>query len=214
MWAKIELVILPNFNKDELYLKKIARKYSINKIITFGIKKNSNYFIEKINKINNFNSNVIYKTQNKRIKFNTSTSFNHHILNLLIIFIIYNYNLLNIKNFIKKNNNKLPLIEGRGLFYNIIINKKKVKLIDESYNASPASMLNCIDYFENFYLSNKCKKIIILGEMLELGKMSEKFHKQILTRISNTSIDIVIICGKIYKKIFDIEDSKLKEIYL
>ena len=88
-----------------------------------------------------------------------------------------------------------------------------MKLIDESYNASPASMLNCIDYFENFYLSNKCKKIIILGEMLELGKMSEKFHKQILTRISNTSIDIVIICGKIYKKIFDIEDSKLKEIY-
>ena len=42
----------------------------------------------------------------------------------------------------------LKPVEGRGLSHIIYINKKKIKLIDESYNASPQSMKICVDYFK------------------------------------------------------------------
>jgi len=196
----IELVILPNFNKDEKYLKKLAKGYFINSIITFGINDQADYSIKKIEKINNFLSRITYKTPSKKIKFKASTSFNHQILNMLITFIIYDYNYLNIKNFLDKTNN-IPFIEGRGLFYNILIKKKDVILIDESYNASPVSMNNCINYFENFEVNKGQRKIIIIGEMFELGKMSKKFHEEIVFKIVRSSIDTIIFCGNIYKKV-------------
>ena len=207
----IELAILPNSNKDEIYLNKLAKEYSINSIITFGNYNKADYSINKIEKINNFLSRVIYKTPSKKIKFKTSTSFKHQIFNMLISVIIYDYNHLNIKNFLDKTNN-VSFIEGRGLFYNIIIKKEKVILIDESYNASPISMNNCIDYFENFEVNRNQRKIIIIGEMLELGEMSKKFHEEIVSRIIKSSIDIIVFCGDMYKRVLlklDINSQKI-----
>ena len=36
-----------------------------------------------------------------------------------------------------------------GLIHNILINKKKIKVIDESYNSNPDTMIQSIDYFTN-----------------------------------------------------------------
>lgn len=195
----IELAILPTFNKDEMYLLKLSKKYFINSIITFGHYDKTDYSIKKIEKINNFLSKVTYKTPSKEIQFKTSTSLKYQIINMLITVMIYNYNNLNVKNFLDKTNN-IPFIEGRGLFHNIIIKKKKVIFIDESYNASPVSMNNCIDYFENFEIKKDQRKIIIIGEMLELGKLSKKFHREIISKAVKSPIDKIIFSGDIYKQ--------------
>ena len=208
----IELVILPNSNKDEIYIKKLAKKFFINSIITFGNKTHTEYSIEKIKRIHNFFSKITFKTPSRKINFQTSTSFKHQILNMLITVIIYDYNHLSIKNFIDKTNN-IPFIEGRGLFSDIIIKKKEVILIDESYNASPVSMNDCIDYFENFEVIKNQRKIIIVGEMLELGKTSKKFHKEIVSKTTKTSIDIIIFCGDKYKKALNELSIKSQNIF-
>ena len=196
----VELVVLPNSNKDEVYLKELAKKYSISSIITFGNQNRADYSIEKIEKNHNFLSKVTFKTPLRKIKFKTSTSFKHQILNMLISIIVYDYNHLNIENFLDKTNN-IPFIEGRGLFHNIIIGKRDVILIDESYNASPVSIKNCIDYFENFEVNQDQRKLIIIGEMLELGEMSKKFHREIISKVIKSSIDVIIFCGDIYKEV-------------
>ena len=145
----IQSVILPNSNKDEIYLRKLANKFSIKSIITFDTQDQSEYSIESIEKINNFFSKIIYKTPSRKIKFETSTSFKYQILNMLVVVIVFDYNFLDINNFLDKTNN-IPFIEGRGLFNNIIIDNKEVILIDESYNCSPVSMNNCIEYLNNY----------------------------------------------------------------
>ena len=208
----INLVILPSFNKDGIYLKKLAKKFSINSIITFGYYNQSEYSIEKIEKIHNFSSKITYHTPSRKITFKASTSFEHQILNMLIIVIVHDFNNLSIKNFLDRANN-IPLIEGRGLFYNIVVKKKKVVLIDESYNASPISMNVCIDYFQNLTIKRDQRKIIIIGEMLELGKLSQKYHREIVSRVILSSIDIIIFYGAIYKKILAKKISKLQKIF-
>ena len=208
----IQSVILPNSNEDEVYLKKIAKKYSIKSIITFGKQDKNGYSIEKIENINNFLSNITYKTPTRKIKFKTSTSFKHQILNMLVVVIVYDYNLLNINNFLDKTNN-IPFIEGRGLFYKTNINNKEVILIDESYNASPASMNTCIEYFNNFEIKQDQRKIIILGEMLELGKMSKQFLKDIVFKTIDASVDMIIFCGVVYKQILNELSFKSQRIF-
>ena len=69
--------------------------------------------------------------------------------------------------------------------------KEKVVLIDESYNASPASMNVCIDYFENLKIKQDQRKFIIIGEMLELGKSSQNYHRKICFKLVKSSIESV-----------------------
>ena len=47
--------------------------------------------------------------------------------------------------------NDIVFVEGRGLFHELKIKNNYITLIDESYNASPYSMKNCINYFEKFF---------------------------------------------------------------
>mgnify|MGYP000078030499 CR=1 FL=1 len=55
-----------------------------------------------------------------------------------------------------------------------IINNQEVKILDESYNANPISMKNAVMNFSLLKINKK--KVAILGDMLELGKMTKKFQ--------------------------------------
>ena len=72
---------------------------------------------------------------------------------------------------------------------------KKFKLIDESYNANPLSVKSAINKF-NSIKKDKFKKYLILGDMLELGRKSEMYHKDLSKVINNSDIDKVFIKGE------------------
>ena len=73
--------------------------------------------------------------------------------------------------------------------------KKKFKLIDESYNANPLSVKNAINRL-NLIKKEQFKKYLILGDMLELGSKSKKYHEDLSKVINNSDIDKVFIKGK------------------
>lgn len=67
-----------------------------------------------------------------------------------------------------------------------------VTLIDDAYNSSYYSVKIALEYINNF---NE-KKIVVLGDILELGKESKKVHKKIGKIITNYNIDKLITVGK------------------
>ena len=73
--------------------------------------------------------------------------------------------------------------------------KKKFRLIDESYNANPSSVKNAINNFSNIKRKHE-KKFLLLGDMLELGKESENYHKNLARFINHSDIDKLFIFGK------------------
>jgi len=76
---------------------------------------------------------------------------------------------------------------------NKIIKSEKTTIYDESYNASPESVKACIQNL----LEKKRNKFFIFGSMQELGKESEKYHKEIFNLINNSDIEkCVFICDK------------------
>ena len=80
---------------------------------------------------------------------------------------------------------------------------KKFKFIDESYNANPLSMMSAIKNM-NYYNGNKNnKKLVFLGDMLELGKKSKKLHRELSIIINKSDIDKVFVYGKYIKETFN-----------
>ncbi len=97
---------------------------------------------------------------------------------------------------------RLEPIKGRGKLEKIFIKDKFVTIIDESYNSSPESLKFAIKNLESFN-SSISRKICIIGDMLELGKLSEYFHINATKTIIEVKPDIVITVGKYSKLIFN-----------
>ena len=79
---------------------------------------------------------------------------------------------------------------------------KRFKFIDESYNANPLSMSSAIQNMRHHKKKKKSKKIAFLSDMLELGKKSNKFHRELSKVINASDIDKVFIYGKYIKETF------------
>ena len=206
---KIKLAILPNSNNDELYMNILAKKNNIQNIITFGEKSDSDYYLKKIEKNKN---NIIYRTPKIEFKIKNQYFLQHEVMNIILPLIIFDYNNLSLNNF-RSNIRKMPRIFGRGSHHNIYLNNKLVKLINESYNASPISMINAINYFIKIKLNNNQRKVLILGEMLELGYSSFKFHSKIANYAVSKFAGLIIFSGRKYKNIFSNFPTASKKIF-
>ena len=71
------------------------------------------------------------------------------------------------------------------------------KIILDAYNANPSSMLLAIKSFENAKLLNK---VMILGDMFELGKNENEFHQEIVDYCNNLDVKRVFLVGEIFSK--------------
>ena len=72
-------------------------------------------------------------------------------------------------------------------------------LIDDTYNANPDSTAFAIKTLDD--LGKNKYKIVVLGDMLELGKDSVKLHKKLSTIIKKEKIDEVLTIGSKTKHI-------------
>ncbi len=70
-------------------------------------------------------------------------------------------------------------------------------LLLDAYNANPSSMNAAI---ENFSQMNQANKMVILGDMLELGDDSEKEHNAIVNLLQQKNITNVILVGKYFQQ--------------
>lgn len=87
---------------------------------------------------------------------------------------------------------KLKPLEGRGRKFII---DREIVIVDESYNANPASMIAALS---NLKQGGFGRKVAILGEMKELGHISKKAHVEV-ARIAKTIADLTVGVGAAFK---------------
>ncbi|RST85962.1 UDP-N-acetylmuramoylalanyl-D-glutamyl-2,6-diaminopimelate--D-alanyl-D-alanine ligase [Aquibium carbonis] len=68
-------------------------------------------------------------------------------------------------------------------------------VIDESYNANPASMKVALDLLARSSISGEGRRIAVLGEMRELGAHSRKFHAALAEPLREAAPDLVFLAG-------------------
>jgi UDP-N-acetylmuramoyl-tripeptide--D-alanyl-D-alanine ligase len=84
---------------------------------------------------------------------------------------------------------------GRGAHVTLALPGGKVTLIDESYNANPASMRAALSLLGRSAPGFRGRRIAVLGDMLELGETSNALHAELADVIEREDIDLVFAAG-------------------
>lgn len=103
----------------------------------------------------------------------------------------------------------LANLEITGMRMERISSLEGFLIINDAWNASPVSMKAAIETISN--LDGYDKKVLVLGDMLELGNQEHAFHEEIALSIDTSRIHSVFTFGNLSKVISDkISTSKLK----
>lgn len=79
-----------------------------------------------------------------------------------------------------------------------VIRRDGITLVNDAYNASPASMRAAIRTVAEVYDS---RKIAVLGDMLELGKIAPRVHREVGRELAEQGFDTLIAFGELGKYI-------------
>jgi UDP-N-acetylmuramoyl-tripeptide--D-alanyl-D-alanine ligase len=92
---------------------------------------------------------------------------------------------------------------GRGVRRALEVASGEATLIDESYNANPASMAAALSVLGAASVGPHGRRIAVLGDMLELGPTSAELHRGLNEAIKANHIDLVYCCGPLMRNLWD-----------
>jgi UDP-N-acetylmuramoyl-tripeptide--D-alanyl-D-alanine ligase len=88
---------------------------------------------------------------------------------------------------------------GRGRQHRLAVPSGAITLIDDSYNANPASVRAALDVLG----SAVGRKLAILGDMLELGDHAPRLHAELALPIATSGVDRVYTAGPAMRHLHD-----------
>tara|TARA_B100000575_G_scaffold103074_1_gene82154 strand:- start:7117 stop:8481 length:1365 start_codon:yes stop_codon:yes gene_type:complete len=195
---------------ENIILQKAKKEKNLKLILINNIK--TKYYIKKIMDKKKFHR-IYFLINKKTIALDIKNPISFRLINLLFCLAFFDQNLLNTK-VISKWQKYLKPVDGRGLIHSVSLNNKKIKVIDESYNSNPDTMLQSINYFANIK-NEHSQKILILGNMNELGKNTYKLHFQLLHELDKSYFKFVILCGEFFRRsIINLDNPKNEFIYI
>ncbi len=75
-----------------------------------------------------------------------------------------------------------------------IISVNQVTFVSDCYNANPGSVQQGLESFAA--MQSKGRKIVILGDMLELGNHSDKYHREAGVQVANANVNVAYFIGE------------------
>ena len=98
---------------------------------------------------------------------------------------------------------KIAPAAGRGVRRALDLGNGEATLIDESYNANPASMRAALNVLGQAAIGERGRRIAVLGDMLELGPTGPSLHHGLAEAVTNNQIDLVFCCGTLMRNLWD-----------
>jgi UDP-N-acetylmuramoyl-tripeptide--D-alanyl-D-alanine ligase len=92
---------------------------------------------------------------------------------------------------------------GRGVRHVLEVGHGEATLIDESYNANPASMAAALNVLGAASVGPQGRRIAVLGDMLELGPTAAALHRGLIDAVKANHIDLVYCCGPLMRNLWD-----------
>lgn len=145
-------------------------------------------------------SNVIQEVNGTSFSINDITYFipilgRHNVSNALAAYAVAKY--FTVKDEAIRQGFLTSKITGGRL--ELLKTENGVTVINDAYNASPTSMVAAIQLLED--LKGVNQKIVVLGDMLELGKDEKEYHRQVGKSIQQDEIHHIFTYGKLGKEI-------------
>lgn len=176
-------------NGDEPLIMDRIHKYKGNvQVQTFGRNETNDLYPTKITSTehgNRFAINLSHTT------FELPVLGTHNIFNALAAMLIARHFDVPFDKMVTK----LASIQLTHMRMELVEGKKGEKVINDAYNASPTSMMAAIELVSG--LPGYEKKILVLGDMLELGTEEKQYHLQIGENLDPDKIKLVFTYGRL-----------------
>jgi UDP-N-acetylmuramoyl-tripeptide--D-alanyl-D-alanine ligase len=201
-------------NRDDAHFKlldKLARANGVERVVGFGENARANVKLLKC-KLHAENSTITVKIGGQEIVAKIGAPGRHIVQNALAV--------LGASFLVGADLAKVTLAlgdlsaeSGRGKRHRLRHPQGDIVLIDESYNANPASMKAAIALLDATPVQGQGRRIAVLGDMLELGSHSARLHTALAEMIKQTNTDMVLLGGPEMKALADALPDSLKVEY-
>ncbi len=187
IFANLEPPAIGLVNADDPYLRPLLRRKTRGFILFgYGVKEKCDFCARGVKAAD---GKVRFRFNNHKTDFVLSTFGVHNVYNALAAIAVGRIFGLAPETISRRlrdfdfPNGRLKLVEVRG-----------VKFIDDTYNSNPLSLNNALAALGTV----KCRgrKILVMGDMLELGREKELLHRRAAGSITNIC-DILVTVGKL-----------------
>lgn len=179
----------------ELFDKDTYEKLADIQVVEFGTGENCNYRGENVRTVGE-HTHFTYVSESGREEIVLSVLGNHNVNNAVVALAIAEK--LGIKPSVAKEGLKsYQPIDKRGQVFEV----NGIKVIDDTYNASPDSMKSGADTL--LAMKNLKRRILVLADVLELGEVSRECHYEVGSYLAGKNIDAVVCVGTEAKAICD-----------
>ncbi|MDZ7602613.1 MAG: UDP-N-acetylmuramoylalanyl-D-glutamyl-2,6-diaminopimelate--D-alanyl-D-alanine ligase [Hoeflea sp.] len=103
--------------------------------------------------------------------------------------------------------------KGRGARHALAIDGGSFVLIDESYNANPASMRAALDLLRDTPVRLRGRRVAVLGDMLEMGRFAERVHRDLAGPLREARADLVCLAGPEMRALKDELGTEIETVY-
>jgi UDP-N-acetylmuramoyl-tripeptide--D-alanyl-D-alanine ligase len=100
--------------------------------------------------------------------------------------------------------------KGRGERFSIPTSDGPATIIDESYNANPASMRTALALLAAAKPGPKGRRIAVIGDMLELGPKAAAMHAELAADLSASKVDLLFGAGPLTRALFDAAPASMR----
>jgi UDP-N-acetylmuramoyl-tripeptide--D-alanyl-D-alanine ligase len=108
---------------------------------------------------------------------------------------------------------ELKPVTGRGARITLGLPGGTAQLIDESYNANPASMRAALALLGQAAVGPRGRRIAILGDMLELGPDGARLHRELADAVLANNVDVVFCSGPLMHALWEALPSERRGEY-
>ncbi|KKK80657.1 hypothetical protein LCGC14_2821300, partial [marine sediment metagenome] len=188
--GKDDIAIL---NIDDPYVRDMKKGIKAG-IITYGIKKRAQVRAKGIENLKEEGMRFTLKIEQEDFSLHLKCLGYHNIYNALAA--ASAAHALGIKKeIIREGLSRFQPLTGRLR----IIRMRGLTILDDTYNASPKSFVAALESLRD--LSPKGRKILVAGDMLELGEKAPLSHKETGIYVAHSRIDKLITCGNLAEHI-------------
>ena len=100
--------------------------------------------------------------------------------------------------------------KGRGERFSVATPDGPATIIDESYNANPASMRAALALLAAAKPGPNGRRIAVIGDMLELGPQAEAMHAELAADLSANHVDLLFGAGPLTRALFDAAPASMR----
>ncbi len=197
--AKMEIVLglkddgLFVYHGDEpLLIEKVAKLNAPYKLMTFGDEEPNDYYPTSMETVD---GGTIFTIPQTDVKFMLPVLGKHNVYNTLAAIAVAR----NLGVTFEQIKAGLQTLQMTKMRMETIKMTSGITVINDAYNANPASMKAGLDLIHS--LTDFDKKIVVLGDMLELGDNEVAYHEEVGAYIDPNEIDIVYTYGALGKHI-------------